>query len=79
VGRGGRSILSNLGLSDLVAETPERYAQIAISLADDRPRLREWRSGLRPRMEHSPLRDAKQFARDVETAYREMWRNWCGQ
>jgi predicted O-linked N-acetylglucosamine transferase (SPINDLY family) len=29
-------------------------------------------------MEKSPLMDAQGFARDIETAYRDMWRKWCG-
>jgi predicted O-linked N-acetylglucosamine transferase (SPINDLY family) len=25
----------------------------------------------------SPLTDARQFARDIEAAYRQMWQAWC--
>jgi predicted O-linked N-acetylglucosamine transferase (SPINDLY family) len=77
VGRGGRSILSNLGLTELIASTPDQYAKIAIELAQDWHRLDDLRQGMRARMLASPLMDAGQFARDVETAYRRMWRNWC--
>jgi len=28
-------------------------------------------------MEASPLMDARAFARNIETAYRTMWRRWC--
>ena len=77
VGRAGRSILSNIGLPELVANTPEEYVRIAVDLANDQQRLRELRATLRQRMEQSPLMDAPRFARDVEAAYRQMWRNWC--
>ncbi len=77
VGRGGSSILHNIGLPELVAPSPEQYEETAISLAQDRPRLEELRSSLRRRMTESPLRDAKGFARDMEAAYRTMWREWC--
>jgi protein O-GlcNAc transferase len=77
VGRGGRSILANIGLPELIAETPRQYLEIAASLAADWPRLSGLRSSLRERMEASPLRDAKGFARDVESAYRLMWSNWA--
>ncbi|HEY2341926.1 MAG TPA: tetratricopeptide repeat protein, partial [Chthoniobacteraceae bacterium] len=77
VGRGGRSILTNVGLPELVAETPAQYLEIAVSLARDLPRLSELHSTLRERMECSPLRDARGFARDFEAAFREMWRKWC--
>jgi predicted O-linked N-acetylglucosamine transferase (SPINDLY family) len=79
VGRGGRSILSNIGLPGLVAETPDEYLEIALSLADDLPRLSQLRSTLRPRMENSPLRDAKGHASDVESAFRQMWQIWCSK
>ena len=32
---------------------------------------------LRQRMEQSPLMDAPRFARNIEAAYRQMWRQWC--
>ncbi len=77
VGRGGRSILSNIGLPELIAETPRQYLEIAASLAADLPRLCEMRLGLRDRMEQSPLRDARNHTREIEAAYREIWKRWC--
>ncbi len=78
VGRAGLSQLMNLNLPDFIARTPDQYVQIAASLANDLPRLTRLRATLRPRMEHSPLMDAPRFARNIEAAYREMWRTWCG-
>jgi predicted O-linked N-acetylglucosamine transferase (SPINDLY family) len=77
VGRGGLSILSNLGLPELVADSEEMYVRLAIELAQELPRLSKLRSTLRQRMEQSPLMDAPRFARNVERAYRQMWRTWC--
>jgi predicted O-linked N-acetylglucosamine transferase (SPINDLY family) len=77
VGRAGASQLSNLGLPELIARTPEQYVQIAAGLANDLPRLAKLRSTLRDRMRNSPLMDAPRFARDIEAAYRTMWRTWC--
>jgi predicted O-linked N-acetylglucosamine transferase (SPINDLY family) len=76
VGRGGLSILSNLGLAELVADSPESYVRIAGELARDLPRLNNLRSTLRQRMLDSPLMDAKRFASNVEKAFRDMWNNW---
>ena len=76
-GRAGVSQLSNLGLPELIARTPDQYVQIATDLANDLPRLAELRRTLRARMEASPLMDAPRFARNIEAAYRQMWRNWC--
>ena len=72
VSRAGLSILSNIGLPDLVAHTPDDYVRIAATLASNRPELEDLRTTLRDRMRSSPLMDAPQFARDVETAYRQI-------
>jgi predicted O-linked N-acetylglucosamine transferase (SPINDLY family) len=76
VGRAGWSQLSNLNLSELAAQTDEQFGTIAAELAADLPRLAELRRTLRPRMAASPLMDARRFARNVEQAYRRMWREW---
>ena len=77
VGRAGLSQLSNLGLTELVARTPDEFVEIAARLANDLPRLSTLRATLRERMQSSPLMDAPRFARNIETAYRNMWRHWC--
>jgi protein O-GlcNAc transferase len=77
VGRGGMSILSNVGLPDWVVRTEDAYVKLATQWALDLGRLNELRSTLRRRMEASPLMDAPKFARDIEAAYRGMWREWC--
>jgi predicted O-linked N-acetylglucosamine transferase (SPINDLY family) len=77
VARGGLSLLRNLGLPELIAEKPEQFVSIAVELTNDLPRLRDLRATLRDRMHASPLMDAPRFARNIEAAYREMWRRWC--
>jgi predicted O-linked N-acetylglucosamine transferase (SPINDLY family) len=66
------SVLSNIGLAELAAETPEQFVQIATRLAVDLDRLSDLRQGLRARMAHSPLMDARQFATDFEQVLRQM-------
>jgi predicted O-linked N-acetylglucosamine transferase (SPINDLY family) len=78
VGRGGLSILSNIGLAELVGDSEEKYVGLASELAGDLERLSQLRRTLRQRMMPSPLMDAPRFARDIEAAYRQMWRKWCG-
>jgi predicted O-linked N-acetylglucosamine transferase (SPINDLY family) len=76
-GRAGLSQLTNLGLPELIAQTSQQYVQIAADLAGDLSGLAELRRTLRERMQASPLMDAPRFARNIEAAYRQMWRNWC--
>ena len=79
VGRGGASILQNVGLPELIAATPEEYIAIAVGLAQDPARRQELRSTLRGRMQASPLMDDRGYARSIEAAYRQMWRAWCAR
>lgn len=74
VSRVGVSLLSCVDLPELVAKSPEEYVSIAVGLAKDLPRLAELRRTLRLRMRASPLMDGARFARDIESAYRQMWR-----
>ncbi len=76
-GRFGVSLLSNLGLTHLIAATPDAYVRIAVESAKKRKTLAALRAELRPRMAASLLCDAKTFAQGVEQAYRDMWRRWC--
>ena len=75
--RAGLSLLTNLGTPQWVAQTPDQFVSIAVELASDLPRLGELRATLRDRLQRSPLMDAPRFARNVEAAYRMMWKRWC--
>ncbi|WP_377785233.1 tetratricopeptide repeat protein [Paraburkholderia silviterrae] len=75
--RAGLSLLANLGLPELAAHTDAAYVEIVVSLARDPARLAALRAGLRARMAASPLMDGARFARNMEAAYRLMWRDWC--
>jgi predicted O-linked N-acetylglucosamine transferase (SPINDLY family) len=77
VSRAGLSVLNNLGLQELVTFTEDEYVDAAANLANDLPRLAELRRTLRSRMENSVLMDGPRFARQIETAYRAMWQQWC--
>ncbi len=79
VGRAGLSILSNLGMSEWIAETPEQFVTSARRLTADLPHLIRVRASLRQRLKASPLMDEPRFARHVEAAYRDMWRTWCAR
>lgn len=79
VSRMGLSILSSLGLTELVADTPEAYKDICLKLANDIPYLQKIRAGMRERMMSSPLMDASGFTQRLESIYKELWKTWCQQ
>jgi predicted O-linked N-acetylglucosamine transferase (SPINDLY family) len=64
-------------MPELAARSEEEYVRIARELANDIPRLTTLRATLRQRMAQSPLMDTPRFARNIEAAYRQMWRQWC--
>jgi predicted O-linked N-acetylglucosamine transferase (SPINDLY family) len=78
-GRMSASVLTSLGLTDLVATNADQYVTIAARLANDRSGLARLRSELRERMRESPLCDAGRFTKGLEESYRWMWRRWCMQ
>jgi pentatricopeptide repeat protein len=79
VSRMGKAILDNVGLSELVARDADEYVELAVQLAQDPERLKTLRAGLREKMQASPLMDAPRMARNLEHAFREMWRRWCAR
>jgi predicted O-linked N-acetylglucosamine transferase (SPINDLY family) len=58
------SNLSNAGLGDLCARTPEDYVDIALRLAADRERRRTLRHGLRAQIRAHPLGQADRWVRN---------------
>jgi predicted O-linked N-acetylglucosamine transferase (SPINDLY family) len=71
------SVLTGLGLADLIAASPEEYLRLARALARDETRRAELRQTLRERMLASPLCDGVTFTRGLEDTYRHLWRRWC--
>jgi protein O-GlcNAc transferase len=77
-GRVGASLLTQIGSTDLIADSVEAYVTTAAALAGDPARLADLRHSLRPQIAASSLCDAPGFARKVGEAYRAMWARWCG-
>jgi len=79
IARGGYSLVSQLGLDDLVARSTEAYVSANVKLAHDWARRGELRAALREELRRSPLLDTHAFVRDLESAYRAMWLDWVGK
>jgi protein O-GlcNAc transferase len=77
VSRAGVSLLSRVGLGYLVARDHDHYLDLAVGLARDPGLLAAHRRALRGIMAGSALCDGPAFARQVEAAYRALWRARC--
>lgn len=71
------SLLSTIGLSICLASTPEEYVEKAIQLAQQPARILQIRKTLARQLVHSPICDPIAFTREIEHAYRILWRRWC--
>lgn len=68
-GRVASSLLSALGLQDLVASTVAEYKSMAVGLAEDKPHLLGLRSQLLKAGPGSPVHSPVRYVRSLEKAY----------
>lgn len=68
------TMLSALGLQELICTDSAAYIERVTQLAMDEDRRRALRAGLRDRMRNSQLLDGRGLAKRLEDAYGEMWR-----
>ncbi|MBF0213584.1 MAG: tetratricopeptide repeat protein [Magnetococcales bacterium] len=73
----GESILSNVGLSEWIAEDCRDYVSKAVALVRDVEALARLRLALRERVQASPLLATRLFADNLVRAWQGMWRLWC--
>jgi protein O-GlcNAc transferase len=77
VSRSAASVLSALGMDEWIAPSIDDFVDVAAARAADRDGLLHQRRTLRARLEASPLTDHARFARNLESALRQMWRAYC--
>lgn len=75
--RVGVSLMTRIGLNELIGNTPEEYVRAAQDLSNDRQRLLNMRWTLRQRLLNSDLCNKTLITQDIENAYRSMWQRWC--
>jgi predicted O-linked N-acetylglucosamine transferase (SPINDLY family) len=68
-GRVAASLLTAIGLPDLITSTQEQYETLAIALAAETERLAELRERLARNRLTTPLFDTHRYTRDLEAAY----------
>jgi len=67
------SLLTSVGLRELITDTPDAYEALALDLAVSPSRLADLRSRLASNRLTSPLFDSERFCRHLESAYVSMW------
>lgn len=75
--RFGKSILNNIGCSELLADTLEEYKSKAMLLAQDIYRIERYRKELRSKMEQSALMNPVQYMKNFEEAVLLAWKRKC--
>jgi protein O-GlcNAc transferase len=74
--RTSMSLLASIGLDGFVGHSDDEYVDLAVSwVTDKKHELAEIRQTLRARADASPIRTG--YLEAVETAYRDIWRQWC--
>jgi protein O-GlcNAc transferase len=74
VSRMGATLLTQVGLQNLIANSAADYVEKALAAIRDAPWLAERRRSLRGQMRNSPLMESIRLTRQMEDAYFRMWR-----
>lgn len=77
VSRVGVSLLTQVGLTDWIANTRADYVRIAVENAGKN--LEKLRGEIRPRMQSSELGDPVRFTSHLENLYRKTWQLWSNK
>ena len=79
VSRVGVSLLTAVGLTDLIGASRADYIAQAVNLARDPTRLHALRAGLRAQLQHSVLGDEIGFTRKLEATYTQIVADYRAQ
>ncbi|MDB2415438.1 hypothetical protein N9W34_06675, partial [Rickettsiales bacterium] len=66
------SILTAIGLEELITHNIEDYEKMAIDLGNNRKKIKSLKSKIQSNRKSSPLFDTKGFTKDLEKAYKDM-------
>ncbi len=77
VGRMTASLLTRIGLHELITHSAEDYVRRAAALNTQIDRLGRLRRELRDLLAQSPVCDARSYTQELEAIYRVLWRRWC--
>ncbi|WP_205369935.1 O-linked N-acetylglucosamine transferase, SPINDLY family protein [Thermoleptolyngbya sp. PKUAC-SCTB121] len=74
--RNSYGMMMNAGITEGIAHTPEEYVEWGVRLGKDAKLREEIQAKLRRSRQTSPLWNARQFTRDMERAYEQMWERY---
>ena len=74
-GRVAASLLSKVGLPEMITSSPAEYEALALALAADPDRLTVIRKRLVENRERAF--DNERFVRNLEAVYEEIWKTHC--
>jgi predicted O-linked N-acetylglucosamine transferase (SPINDLY family) len=75
--RVGASLLTNVGLEQLIVADEDEYCRLAVQLSADISVIESLRAGLRRRVTESPLLDGLGLTRAIESEFKSVWSIWC--
>ena len=71
------SVLRQLELTDLVADSESDYIKLVVALAQDVPRLQQLRADLRELIQEAPMSKPSQIAKSLTEALESIWLRAC--
>lgn len=69
----GASLMTAAGLKEFIAESHDKYVDLAVALAGDTELLYDLKQNLRLLIKQSPLMNTNNYMRNIEAAYRQIY------
>lgn len=77
--RNSYTMLCNAGITTGIAHSKEEYIEWGVRYGSDMALRQQVREQLRQSRQTAPLWNTKQFTRDMEAAFAEMWQRYCSE
>ncbi|MBD2177405.1 tetratricopeptide repeat protein [Pseudanabaena sp. FACHB-1998] len=77
--RNGFALMTNAGISEGIAWTDEEYVEWGVKLGKDKNLRQQISQKIKNAKRTAPLWNSKQFAREIENAYSEMWNRYINR
>lgn len=77
--RSGACVLTAIGDTRLLAQTPTEYIQMAVDLAQNIAHIEDVNQNMRQRMLASHLCNGHEMVQATEVIFKDVWRKWCLQ